>query len=191
MRFGLFLALLLATCIGYNSNVALAERTKLEVDSTQTNFRSESSNRNLFERKLTTEAQDAAVDVENEERVIERLKGVLQKVTQSTWLFQKNPAAIKELENLRNSPVVAQSIQSVKKNPAMVERISSLTQHPEVLKSLQGRPAGQSINKLHTFITGSKSRGVNSDGPSFIVCFLLIMGGFTATLLLVNILTQV
>ncbi|ETI33293.1 hypothetical protein F441_19906 [Phytophthora nicotianae CJ01A1] len=182
MRFSLFLVALVATCVGYSSNLVLAEKRTLAADSIHTNFRRESVS---IERKLTIEA---AFDVDDEERVLERLKGVFQRATQSVKLFQRNPAAIKEVENLKNSPVVAQSIQSVKKNPVMVERLNSLKQNPQILKSLQDQPAGQSITKLQTFVTGSKAK---SDGPSFIVCFLLIMGGFTATLLLVNLITQV
>ncbi|KAF4037463.1 hypothetical protein GN244_ATG10506 [Phytophthora infestans] len=184
MRFGLFLALLLAAC----GDLTLAERSTLEADSIHTNFRGENSQRNIAHRKL---ANEATFGVEDEERVLSRLKDFVQRNTQSIKLFQRNPAAIKEVENLKNSPVVAQSLNSFKGDPAMVQKLNTLKKHPEVLTSLQNAPAAQSINKLQTYFTGGKSRGVNSDGPSFIVCFLLIMGSLTATILLTNLFTQV
>ncbi|KAG7377457.1 hypothetical protein PHYPSEUDO_011623 [Phytophthora pseudosyringae] len=193
MGFGYFLALLLATCIVCYSNVANAEQTILEADSIRTSFRSESAEQAVQGRKLTVEAEETTVDAEDEERgvdIINKLKTLLQKSTQSVKFFQKNPAVVREVESLKNSPVVAQSLKTVKENPVMMKQINTLNQHPEVLTSLQNAPAAQSVDKLQTFLTKGQTRGTDAGHPGFLVSFFLIMGGFIATLLLVNFLTQ-
>ncbi|KAL3657623.1 hypothetical protein V7S43_017426 [Phytophthora oleae] len=184
MRLNFVVALLLATCIGCFSHLAHCEQTTVETNSIRTALRGEEIRQG---RKL---ADDTAADEERALEIVSKLKNLVKKSTQSVKIFQRNPTVVKEVESLKNSAVISQSLQSAKQNPTMMKQFNTLNQHPEFLKSLQSAPAAQSVKRVQTFLTKGQTRGTDSDGPGFIVSFLLIWTGVIGTLLLANYFTQ-
>ncbi|KAK1945594.1 hypothetical protein P3T76_002642 [Phytophthora citrophthora] len=96
---------------------------------------------------------------------------------------------MKEVEGLKNSPVLAKGFKRVSENRVMMKRINSLEKlDPKAVETLRKAPVEKSVNRVNSYLSRGQSFHISEETQwvIFFMSFFFIMGGIIGLIALVE-----